>query len=53
MLGGRANDGCVSGLTSVDGKMIMLLDVNRLVDGSFDVELSPSSAPPGAPRANG
>lgn len=34
-LGGSAEDACVSGLTSVDDKMVMLLDTNRLVASSI------------------
>jgi purine-binding chemotaxis protein CheW len=29
--GSSMDDACVRGLTSVDGKMVMLLDINRLV----------------------
>jgi chemotaxis signal transduction protein len=30
-LGAVADGACVQGLTSVDGKMVMLLDIDRLV----------------------
>jgi purine-binding chemotaxis protein CheW len=36
-LGGRADGACVSGLTTVDSKMVMLLDIDRLVASSIDV----------------
>ena len=36
-LGGGAESACVSGLTSVDEKMVMLLDMNRLVASSIDL----------------
>ena len=36
-LGAGADDACVSGLTSVDDKMVMLLDLNRLVASSIDL----------------
>jgi len=34
----------VSGLTSVDDKMVMLLDMNRLVASSIDLSAQPQSA---------
>ena len=36
-LGASAGSACVSGLTSVDDKMVMLLDMNRLVASSIDL----------------
>ena len=36
-LGACADAACVSGLTSVDDKMVMLLDLNRLVASSIDL----------------
>ena len=36
-LGAGADAACVSGLTSVDDKMVMLLDLNRLVTSSIDL----------------
>ncbi len=36
-LGAGADAACVSGLTSVDDKMVMLLDMNRLVASSIDL----------------
>jgi purine-binding chemotaxis protein CheW len=36
-LGAGADVACVSGLTSVDDKMVMLLDLNRLVASSIDL----------------
>jgi purine-binding chemotaxis protein CheW len=36
-LGASAESACVSGLTSVDDKMVMLLDMNRLVASSIDL----------------
>ncbi len=36
-LGAGADTAYVSGLTSVDGKMVMLLDMNRLVASSIDL----------------
>ena len=36
-LGAGADAACVSGLTSVDDKMVMLLDLNRLVASSIDL----------------
>jgi purine-binding chemotaxis protein CheW len=36
-LGASADAACVSGLTSVDDKMVMLLDMNRLVASSIDL----------------
>jgi purine-binding chemotaxis protein CheW len=35
-LGSVADGACVSGLTSVDGKMVMLLDIDRLVTSSVE-----------------
>jgi purine-binding chemotaxis protein CheW len=37
-LGGRASGSCVKGLTTVDNKMVMLLDVERLVVSSVEAE---------------
>ena len=36
-LGAGADAACVSGLTSVDDKMVMLLDLNRLVASTIDL----------------
>ena len=41
-LGAGADAACVSGLTSVDDKMVMLLDMNRLVASSIDLSGSQS-----------
>jgi len=37
-LGGRSEGACVNGLATVDGKMVMLLDIDRLVAASVDGE---------------
>jgi purine-binding chemotaxis protein CheW len=39
-LGGRASGACVKGLTTVDNKMVMLLDVERLVVSSVEADFS-------------
>lgn len=41
-LGANADAACVSGLTSVDDKMVMLLDLNRLVASSIDLGARPT-----------
>ena len=41
-LGAGTDTACVSGLTSVDDKMVMLLDMNRLVASSIDLSGSQS-----------
>jgi purine-binding chemotaxis protein CheW len=43
-LGAGADAACVSGLTSVDDKMVMLLDMNRLVASSIDLSAQPQLA---------
>ena len=43
-LGANADSACVSGLTSVDDKMVMLLDMNRLVASSIDLGGQPAVA---------
>ena len=40
-LGGGADAACVSGLTSVDDKMVMLLDMNKLVASSIESGAQP------------
>lgn len=40
-LGGSADAAWVSGLTSVDDKMVMLLDLNRLVASSMELSVQP------------
>ncbi len=42
-LGASADAACVSGLTSVDDKMVMLLDMNRLVASSIDLGSPPAA----------
>ncbi len=39
-LGGMADGACVRGITTVDGKMVMLLDVNTLVAACVESDVS-------------
>jgi purine-binding chemotaxis protein CheW len=41
-LGGMADGACVRGIASVDGKMVMLLDVNALVAACVETDGAPS-----------
>ena len=43
-LGGRVDGACVSGLTTVDGKMVMLLDIDKLVASSVEAVGAPAGA---------
>jgi purine-binding chemotaxis protein CheW len=40
---GRSGEACVNGLVTVDGKMVMLLDIDRLVNSSIE-DAAPATA---------
>ena len=43
-LGSRTDGACVSGLATVDNKMVMLLDIDRLVASSVETEMPTAMA---------